>query len=82
MSVLIVSFAMGIVQIYVGIILNAYKNIRDGHIASALMDQGLWLILLAGLLVLIVPELATTGKYMALFGTVGLISHRVERKKG
>ncbi len=82
MSVLIVSFAMGIVQIYVGIILNAYKNIRDGHIASALMDQGLWLVLLTGLLVLIVPELATTGKYMALFGTVGLILTQGRAQKG
>lgn len=73
LSVLILSFIMGIVQIYAGIILNAYKNIRAGKIVDALMDQGLWLVLLTGLLMFAMPELATMGKYMAIFGAAGLI---------
>ena len=73
LSVLILSFIMGVVQIYAGIILNAYKNIRAGKIADALMDQGLWLVLLTGLLMFAKPELASVGKYMAIFGAVGLI---------
>jgi len=73
MSVLILSFAMGIIQIYTGIILSAYKNIRVGHVADAIMDQGLWLVLLTGLLMFVKPELATVGKYMAIVGAVGLI---------
>ena len=73
LSVLILSFVMGVVQIYVGIILNAYKNIRAGKVADALMDQGLWLVLLTGLLMFVMPELAQLGKYMAIVGAVGLI---------
>lgn len=73
MSVLILSFIMGIIQIYMGIILNAYKNIREGHVADALMDQGLWLVLLTGLLMFAVPQLGATAKYVAIFGAVGLI---------
>jgi V/A-type H+-transporting ATPase subunit I len=72
-SVLILSFIMGLVQIYAGIILSAYKNIREGHVADAIMDQGFWLVLLTGLLMFAMPELATVGKYMAIVGAVGLI---------
>jgi V/A-type H+-transporting ATPase subunit I len=64
---------MGLVQIYAGIILSAYKNIREGHVADAIMDQGFWLVLLTGLLMFAMPELATVGKYMAIVGAVGLI---------
>ena len=81
-SVLILAFIMGIIQIYTGIILNAYKNIRAGHIADALMDQGLWLVLLTGLLMFVKPELATIGKYMALFGAVGLVLTQGRSQKG
>ncbi len=82
LSVLILAFIMGIIQIYTGIILNAYKNIRAGHIADALMDQGLWLVLLTGLLMFVKPELAIIGKYMALFGTIGLILTQGRSQKG
>jgi V/A-type H+-transporting ATPase subunit I len=82
LSVLILSFIMGIIQIYTGIILNAYKNVRAGHTADALMDQGLWLVLLTGLLMFVKPELATIGKYMALFGAVGLVLTQGRSQKG
>src|SRR5690606_25720144 len=73
LSVLILSFIMGIVQIYAGIMLSAYKNIRAGHVADAIMDQGLWLVLLTGLLMFAMPQLMPIGKYMAIIGAVGLI---------
>jgi len=73
MSVLILSFALGIIQIYTGIILSAYKNIRAGQVADAIMDQGLWLVLLTGLLMFALPGVAQVGKYMAIFGAVGLV---------
>jgi V/A-type H+-transporting ATPase subunit I len=82
LSVLILSFIMGVIQIYTGIILNAYKNIRAGHTADALMDQGLWLVLLTGLLMFVKPELATIGKYMALSGAVGLVLTQGRSQKG
>lgn len=73
MSVLILSFILGIIQIFTGIILNGYKNIRAGHTADAIMDQGLWLVLLTGLLMFAIQPLAGIAKYFALFGAIGLI---------
>jgi len=73
MAVLILAFIMGIIQIYVGIILNAYKNIRAGNTAAALMDQGLWLVLLTGLLMFAAPGLSQVAKYMSIAGAFGLI---------
>lgn len=73
MSVLILSFILGIIQIFTGIILNGYKNIRAGNTADAIMDQGLWLVLLTGLLMFAIQPLAGIAKYVALFGAIGLI---------
>ncbi|MGI6424141.1 MAG: V-type ATP synthase subunit I [Tepidanaerobacteraceae bacterium] len=73
MAVLILAFIMGVIQIYTGIILDAYKNIRAGRTADALMDQGLWLVLLTGLLMFVQPRLGQVAKYMSLFGAIGLV---------
>ncbi|MCG0276205.1 MAG: V-type ATP synthase subunit I [Thermosediminibacteraceae bacterium] len=73
MAVLYLSFAMGLVQIYVGIILSACKNIKSGNIADAVMDQVLWLVFLTGLVMMIFPGLAGVAKYVALSGAVGLV---------
>ncbi|KXG77940.1 hypothetical protein AN618_07480 [Fervidicola ferrireducens] len=73
MAVLYLSFAMGLVQIYTGIILSAYKNIRNGKVADALMDQGLWLVFLTGLIMLAFPSMVGMAKYIALAGAAGLV---------
>ncbi|MDD4568920.1 MAG: V-type ATPase 116kDa subunit family protein, partial [Tepidanaerobacteraceae bacterium] len=80
--VLIVAFILGIIQIYTGIILNAYKNIRAGHIADALMDQGLWLVLLTGLLMFVKPELSAVAKNVSIFGALGLVLTQGRSQKG
>lgn len=73
MAVLYLSFAMGLVQIYTGIVLSAYKNIRKGKVADALMDQGLWLVFLTGLIMLAFPGTVGVAKYVALVGAMGLV---------
>ncbi|GAQ24064.1 MULTISPECIES: V-type ATP synthase subunit I [Tepidanaerobacter] len=73
MAVLIVSFALGVIQIYTGIILEGYKNIRDGHVLDAIMDQGFWLLLLTGILMFVFQPLAGIAKYLAIIGVVGLV---------
>ncbi|MDN5331302.1 MAG: V/A-type H+/Na+-transporting ATPase subunit [Tepidanaerobacteraceae bacterium] len=73
MAVLYLSFALGVVQIYTGIILSAYKNIRNGKVADALMDQGLWLLFLTGLIMMALLGMTGTAKYMALAGAAGLV---------
>lgn len=81
MAVLTVSFIMGIIQIYTGIILKGYKNVRAGHTADAFMDQGLWLVFLTGLIMFAFPQLNNVAKYVSIFGVVGLILTQGRDKK-
>lgn len=81
-AVLILAFILGIIQIYVGILLNAYKNIRAGKVADALMDQGLWLVLLTGLLMFALPGYGEVAKYLSIIGAVGLILTQGRTQKG
>jgi V/A-type H+-transporting ATPase subunit I len=82
MAVLIVSFAFGIIQIYAGLILNAYKNIRDGRTSDALMDQGLWIVFLTGLIMFALPQLKSLAKYVAIIGAIGLLLTQGRSQKG
>ncbi|MGB9977166.1 V-type ATP synthase subunit I [Thermovenabulum sp.] len=73
LAVMYLSFALGLIQIYFGIILSAYKNIRNGKMADALMDQGLWLVFLSGLVMFAFPQTAGFAKYIAMAGAIGLV---------
>ncbi len=65
--------ALGVVQLYTGMALQAYKSIRSGRLLDAVFDQGFWYLLLTGLMMMAVPAVAAPGKYMAIAGTAGLI---------
>lgn len=65
--------ALGVVHLYVGIGIQAYKNIRSGNVLDAIFDQGFWYALLTGLMLLILPATAVIGKYLALTGAAGMI---------
>lgn len=73
LAVLFLSFAFGLIQIYTGIILSAYKNIKNGKIADAFLDQGLWLVLLTGLVMMAFPNLTRIAKYVTIAGAGGLV---------
>ncbi|MCR4429769.1 MAG: V-type ATP synthase subunit I [Tepidanaerobacteraceae bacterium] len=73
MAILVLSFAFGVIQIYTGLLLSAYKNIRAGRLADAFMDQGLWIVFLSGLIMLAFPQLGSISKYVALGGALGLL---------
>jgi V/A-type H+-transporting ATPase subunit I len=73
MAVLALSFVLGVIQIYTGLLLSAYKNVRAGNTAAAFMDQGLWIVFLSGLIMLAFPQLGSIAKYVALTGAVGLL---------
>lgn len=76
---LILCFAMGIVQIFAGMAIKAYMNVRDGHPWAAVFDQGFWYVFLIGLIVFGLNKsntestAYTVGKYMSIAGAVGLI---------
>ncbi|MBU6997400.1 MAG: V-type ATP synthase subunit I [Theionarchaea archaeon] len=49
-----IALILGLVQVWAGILIRGYMNVRDGYYLDAIFDQGLWLLLLpAGTLALI-----------------------------
>ena len=87
MKLLIFSLALGAVHLFVGMGIQAYMLIRDGHPWDALFDIGLWYILLVGLVLFgvggsMAPIVATIGKYMSIVGAVGILFTAGRAKKG
>ncbi|HYE11211.1 MAG TPA: V-type ATP synthase subunit I [Patescibacteria group bacterium] len=82
LKMLIFCLILGVVQLYVGIGLQAYKNIRAGKYLDAIFDQGLWYLFLTGLMMMALPPLSVIGKYMAIGGAVGLIATQGRAEKG
>ncbi|MDN5276093.1 MAG: V/A-type H+/Na+-transporting ATPase subunit [Clostridiales bacterium] len=72
MKMLIFCFALGLIQIFVGMGIKAYMSIRQGKVWDAIFDQGFWYITLIGL-VLMATYSKTVGQYMALAGAIGLV---------
>lgn len=81
MKMLGLCLAMGVIHLFVGIGLQAYKNIRNGNIMDAVYDQGFWFTLIIGIMLLFLPSTAVVGKYMALGGAAGMILFAGRSKK-
>lgn len=79
MKLMILSLGLGVVHLLFGIGTKMYRNIRDGEVATALMDQGLWLLLLPSLVLfgaggaLGMPGVSVAAKYAALVAAGGLV---------
>lgn len=87
MKLLIVSLILGAIHLFVGMGVQAYMHIRDGHPLDALFDIGLWYALLIGLVLfgvggMIAPAATTVGKVLAIVGAVGIILTGGRNKKG
>lgn len=81
LKMLIFCLILGVIQLYTGFILQAYKSIRAGNYLDAFYDQGLWLMLLTGLMFLALPSLAVVGKYMAIIGAAGTVLFSARSEK-
>ncbi len=77
LKMLVVSMAVGLVHIYTGMIINMVDQIKSGHVLDGLLDQGLWLVFISGLVLLLVgtqlPALGQAAKILSIAGAVGLI---------
>jgi len=71
LKMLLFCLAVGVVHLYVGMGLQAYKSIKAGNIKDAIYDQGFWYLFLTGLMLLAVAP--SVGKYMAIIGAIGLV---------
>ncbi len=72
MTMLIASLGIGLFQVYFGMGLQAYRNIKGGKPLDALYDQGFWFLFLNGL-ILLVAGFATVGQWLAVVGAAGLV---------
>ncbi len=72
MTMLIAALAIGLFQVYFGMGLQAYRNIKGGKPLDALYDQGFWFIFLNGL-ILLVTGINPAGQWMAVVGGAGLV---------
>ena len=72
LTMLLFCFALGLIQIFAGMGVKAYMNIRQGKIWDAVFDQGLWYVTIIGLVVMAALS-QTVGQYMALAGAAGLV---------
>lgn len=86
MTLLIFSFILGVIHLFVGMGIKAYMLIRDGKPWDALFDIGFWYIFIVGLGLLlfgnsIAAGLGSVGKWLSLAGAVGLILTQGREKK-
>ncbi len=87
MKLLIFSLILGAIHLFVGMGIQAYMLIRDGHPLDALFDIGLWYLLLIGLVLfgvggMVAPVLTTIGQWMSIVGAVGILLTGGRSKKG
>ena len=87
MRLLIFSLILGAIHLFIGMGVQAYMYIRDGHPVDAICDIGLWYVLLIGLVLFAVggsvtPALSTVGKVMSIVGVVGILVTGGRKKKG
>ncbi len=88
MYFLIVSLIVGVIHVYAALIMQFYKNYIHDRVADALMDQGLWLVFLTGLLMKFVVPMALEsgavemiGNIFAVLGAAGLLLTQGRDKK-
>ncbi len=79
-NVLIVCVAAGSVHLLAGLGVAAYMNIKRGKPLDALFDQGFWVMLLAGLgLIIFLPSV---GQVLAIAGAAGIVLTGGRGKEG
>lgn len=88
MTVLLVSFIMGIIHLYTGLGIKAYELIRDKKYLSALFDVGFWYSTITGAILMLISSsvkisiLSPIGKYMFIIGAIGLVLTQGRSNKG
>lgn len=89
MQLIGLAWLMGIIQIYIGMFMNALELIKKKQIFSAIVDTTFWYLTLTGVILLISPIIvgeigiwSEIAKYLALIGAAGLILTQGRQKKG
>jgi V/A-type H+-transporting ATPase subunit I len=80
LPVMALCIGVGALHLFTGLILGAVQNFRRGDPFSALYDQFSWILLVIGLGLLLLPQAAQIGKWMAVLGA-GIILLTAGREK-
>ena len=78
LTFLILSFGLGIIHLYVGMVLGFYENVKKGDVLAGIYDQALWMVLVAGLIVWLAvgegnPGVANIAKWASVISAIGII---------
>lgn len=87
MKLLILSLALGVVHIFIGMGIKAYMQIKEGKWLDAICDEGFWYVTIIGLIAwlgggTISNSLPTVGMYMSIIGGAGLLLTGGRHNKG
>ena len=88
MPLLAFSLVLGVIHLFIGMGINAYMEIRDGHVIDAIFNEGFWYITIPGLAALLgggmlgISWLPEVGKWMTIVGAIGLLIGGARGKKG
>ncbi len=80
LPVMAVCIGVGALHLFSGLGLGMVQNIRNGKPLDALFDQVSWMLLVIGLGLLVLPQTAEAGKWMAIAGA-GIILLTAGRNK-
>ena len=87
MKLLILSLALGVIHLFIGMGIKAYMQIREGHWFDAVCDEGFWYVTILGLIAwlgggTINEALPKIGMYMSIVGAAGLLLTGGRHNKG
>ena len=87
MKLLILSLALGVIHLFIGMGIKAYMQIREGHWFDAVCDEGFWYVTILGLIAwlgggTINEALPRIGMYMSIVGGAGLLLTGGRHNKG
>ncbi|MCR3922291.1 MAG: V-type ATP synthase subunit I, partial [Firmicutes bacterium] len=82
MQMLVYALALGIFQISIGMLIQAWRLIKEGKVLDALFDVGLWFLLFIGLAMYALPQTASLAPKVALAAVVGLIVTQGRAQEG
>nr|HML49552.1 V-type ATPase 116kDa subunit family protein [Clostridia bacterium] len=73
LPMMMLCLGMGVLHLLAGMSVAAYMNIKRGKPLDALYDQGFWVFLILGVLLLLLPPTAAAGKYVSLGSLAGIL---------
>ena len=89
MKLLIFSLILGVIHLFIGMGIAAYMQIREGKIADAIAEEGVWCLEILGLAAWLGGSaafdsqvLSTIGMWMSIIGAVGILIAGGRGKKG